>query len=290
MVSTALLVICMSNGTTSRLDAGRRDFRVNTYTAARRPGLPAPSEYLSVSGFADIRERPERGSRMIRKVVLAAALSLGLAVGGVMPSLAAATEFHTRDLQRSVGAEWSSCGTVPIGERCAFSQIQASQTFEKVGDSNGKQNCINIIQVRGSNRDHMFPDVTEFTGTGWVCGVASLNVSASLTRAELRGELPGQDCHVVQPTETTCVPTTLRIALEWRSSGDVSRSPGVLYHQSPVAPEARCLEHVLPYRSTSNAAVTGQVDGLSAPLGELTGASMGFGEVIEHGTVPFCFD
>ena len=49
-------------------------------------------------------------------------------------------------------------------------------------------------------------------------------------------------------------------------------------------------QHVLPYRSTFDVSVTGQVDGLSAPLGELTNANMAFGEVIQHGTIPFCFD
>jgi hypothetical protein len=229
---------------------------------------------------------------MIRKAVLAAALSVGLVAASITP-LATATEFHAKDLQRSVAAEWSSCGAVPVGERCAFTEIQAAQTFDVVGDRDGKQNCVDIIQVRGDNRDHTYPDLGkpyEFTGSGWACGVTSVNVAASLAKGEVRGELTGQDCQVVPRTEPVCVPATLRIALDWQSSGDVSRSPGVIYHQSPVAPDERCLEHVLPYRSTLNATVTGQMDGLSAPLGEVIVAFMGFGEVIEHGTVPFCFD
>jgi len=75
----------------------------------------------------------------------------------------------------------------------------------------------------------------------------------------------------------------------WQSSGDVSHSPSFVSHQSDYAPAARCLQHILPYRSTS-ATVTGRIDGLSDPLGELTLGYMQFGEVIEHGTVPSCFD
>jgi hypothetical protein len=230
---------------------------------------------------------------MIRKAVLTATLSLGLAAGGVMPSLATATEFHTRDFGGYVYAAWSSCRTVPIGEPCALSVIQAVQiieTYDNERYGNGKQDCIEIGQARGINQDGMYPDFREFTDTfGYVCGVGSVNVSASLTRGEVRGEVPAQDCHF-GPTQLVCVPTTLRIGLEWRSSGDVTRSPGVIDHHSDYAPEARCLEHFLPSRSTLSATATGQVDGFSAPLGELTGAYMAFGGVIEHGTVPFCFD
>jgi hypothetical protein len=234
---------------------------------------------------------------MILKALLAAALSLGLAVAGVMPPLASATEFHTRNLGGQAAAEWSSCRAVAIGEPCTFSIVQGFETFE-AGDLNGKRDCVGANQVQGINRDHMFPDVSkpyDFTSTfgfgiGVACGIASVNVSASLTRGEVRGELPGQDCHVVPPTEPTCIPTTLRIALDWRSSGDVSRSPGVVYHQSPISPDERCLEHFLPGRATFNATVTGQVDGFTRPLRELTDAFMAFGGVIEQGTVPDCFD
>ena len=228
---------------------------------------------------------------MIRKGLVAAVVS-GLMAGCIPPS-ATAAEFHSRDLQRAVAAEWSSCGAVPIGERCAFTDVQAFQTFEVAGDSNGKQGCVAIIQVRGSNADHQHPDLTEpyeFTDARWGCGAVSVFVAASLAKGEVRGELPGQDCHVVPRMEPTCVTAPVSIALEWRSSGDTSRSPGLISHQSPIAPDERCLEHVLPYRSTFDVSVTGQVDGLSAPVGELTNANMAFGEVIQHGTIPFCFD
>jgi hypothetical protein len=72
------------------------------------------------------------------------------------------------------------------------------------------------------------------------------------------------------------------------------RFPGIVYHQSPVAPDQRCLQHWMPYRATppyvNNATVTGQIDGLPAPVGDLTGAFMQFGEVNTIGTVPDSFD
>jgi hypothetical protein len=225
---------------------------------------------------------------MTRKAVLAAALTVALAAFGFAPPLVTATEFHSKDVQRGVAAEWNSCGLAAPAPPCPFAEVQAFQTFEQVGDSNGKQDCVDVAQLEGLN-----PRTGSYShfiaGSGCDVGV-SVNVSGSLARGEVSGALPGRDCQLVIPTEPACVPTTLRLALEWRSIGDVSRSPGVILHHSDFSPDARCLEHFLPYRSTSNATVTGQVDGFSAPLGEPTLAGMGFGEVIEHGTVPVCFD
>jgi hypothetical protein len=229
----------------------------------------------------------------MRKAI-AAAVVLVLASG---TSVAAAAEFHSKDLERGLDAAWSSCGAGTAGEPCAFTNFQAFEIFYSLSANNGKQDCVFVGQIRGISRGDGYPDTTQpfdFTLSD-TCGVAMVVVAGSLNRGTVRGDVPAQDCHVNPPVqEATCVPASLQLALDWQSGGDVQSSPNSVLHESPIAPDERCLQHLLHSRATppyvNNATVTGQIYGLPVPLGDLTGAFMQFGEVITMGTVPDCFD
>jgi hypothetical protein len=235
---------------------------------------------------------------MVRKAIVATVV---LAFAGVGPSVGEAAVFHEKDVQHSLAATWGSCGPGTAGQPCAYTIVFANESvYTAVTGSNGKRDCVGVSQTRGISGGNGYVDLTQpydFTSAG-TCSVAAVTIPGSLNTGTVRGDVPGQNCHVMPPDQqpTSCAPTSLRIALEWQSGGDVVRTPGIVYHQSPVAPDQRCLQHWLPYRATplyvNNATVTGQIDGLPAPLGDLTfpGAFMGFGEVNTIGTVPFCFD
>jgi hypothetical protein len=231
----------------------------------------------------------------MRKAIVVAAAVLVFTSAGT--SMAAAAEFHSKDLEHGLFATWSSCGAGTAGEPCAFTNFQAFEIFYSLSANNGKQDCVFVFQGRGvSLGDGGFDTTQPFDFTlSETCGVAMVVVAGSLNRGTVRGDIPAQDCHVIPPNqEPTCVPTSLSIALDWQSGGEVVRYPNSVSHQSPVEPEERCLQHYLLRRATplyvNNATVTGRIDGLPAPLGDLTGAFMQFGGVITIGTVPDCFD
>jgi hypothetical protein len=206
-------------------------------------------------------------------------------VGIFGASSAAATEFQTHDVGGGAFAEWSTCDTGHLVPGCSFTQIQAYETFLQPGN-NGKQDCVAVFEVDGNNGHGGWSH--EVGGGGCSVGV-SIAVPASLVRGQVRGELAARDCQILPPQPTTCTPTTLRIALDWQSTSDVTRFPNVVSHESPVAPEERCLEYYLPFRSTTNATVTGQIDGLPS-IPPLAHAGMEFGGTIVLGTIPVCFD
>jgi hypothetical protein len=221
---------------------------------------------------------------------------LGLAVAGSSVPSAMATMF--RDYRgeisrRDVYAAWSSCYVAAPGDPCAYFEVGGREGFDlPETDANGKQDCVSVGVARGVagylGEDH--PTFLEPYDVivGYACDVAKVNVAASLTHGEVQGELPARECHYAPGVLATCVSTTVSVALEWRSSGDVMRQPGVIYHHSDYAPDERCLWHSLP-SSIANATVSGQIDG-AAPAGDLVYAVMATGGVIEHGTMSFCFD
>jgi hypothetical protein len=80
-----------------------------------------------------------------------------------------------------------------------------------------------------------------------------------------------------------CTPATLRVSLAWEPTGQVTRERNQVTFftggGSPVPPNfehsLRCQFHMLPSRSV-DATVSGRIDGLPFPLGELQSAKLGF--------------
>jgi hypothetical protein len=238
------------------------------------------------SSVAHVRSATREGTTIRRILLMLVPLVL---VTGYAASADAA--FHYENVGGAAFAGWDSCTDLPVGARCAFTQIEAMTAVTDPTTGIRQRDCVFLFQSRGVKLGDFVIQVFDETDAE-ACGPASVAVDASLTHGRVRGTIPAIDCHFDIATGVqTCTPANaLQISLDWQGTGEVVRSSQLTYRYS-YEPGQHCLFHAIPGRN-GPAIASGEIAGLPAPLGSLRDdiTSLGFGGSVTVGTNFGCYD